>query len=333
MINDLESIVKHKRSTISYRMFHSSKISEIETMSRIILLILLYSFIFLNNVENSSLIKDKILSRLHKKSSVSNRTPPVTRQSHRCYSGCLLIASFNDPLILPDTCEGIETNYACEMIVFLDYNSQEIFLYDFKTSESLTIQNTTYDSATSHLISMTFNDSTILHIFTYICAIGDYCEWTEMQQMIPKLIALKYQPLYKQLLPIVFNFNGHPNMIQCYTDANIVNCTTGVCRYYQYANDDYQLETTRSCGLLESDVIEFEIIRHFPGPSQYDYSTLTFLCDQDRCNDASKEHEIRQIISSNGNEFLGSNSPSLRIHLSWTILNSFFFYAIIIRYF
>lgn len=319
--------------TMSYRIRHLPNIIETEIMSRIRLLILLCLFAVLNNAENSQLLKTKILSRLRKQSSISSRNPPVTRQLHRCYTGCIVIASFNDSLVLPNSCQERETNNTCEMTVILDYASQEILLYGFMTSESLAIQNTTYDSATSHLVVMAFNDSTILHGFTYICATGDYCEWKEMQEIIPKLIALNYQPLYNLLLPTLFNSHGRPNVIECYVDTDLVNCTTGICRYQQYANDDYQLETIRDCTRPESDGLEFEIIRHFPGPSKYDYSTVTFLCDHNQCNDQSKEQQIRQILSSNGNEYIMDNSSSPRINLSWSILNfHVFFCVIIIRY-
>ena len=308
------------------------KTSEIEIMARIVFLILLCLFPLLNNAENFKSVKDRIFTRLRKQPSALGTSPFIARRSHRCYANCYFIIPFNGALVLPSSCEAIETNYTCEMTAIFDYSSKELLVYDYRTTESLIIQNTTYDSATSHLVSLAFNDSTILHIFTYNCANGDYCEWIEMQQIIPKLIALDYQPLYNLLLPTVFNSGGRPNTTQCYNGSSLVSCASGLCRYYQSVDNDYHIQTTRSCHRFESDLIEFEVTRHSPGPSRYDYSTLSFICDQDRCNDESKETVIRQIISSNGNEYLTISTASSGLNLSWLLISFSFFYILIIRY-
>jgi hypothetical protein len=217
------------------------------------------------------------------------------------------------------------------MSIIIDYPTQEILFYSYQVSGSLTYDNITYDSSTSHLAYLTVNEDPILHFFDYICAVGNGCEWEYMQQIIPKLIHLNYQPLYDLLLPKVFNFDGHPSLTQCYNNTVLVNCSSGSCRYYHSVDNNYQLEINRECSLFEISSVEIGLVQYFPGPSKHDYSTLDFICDKDRCNDQSNVDEIMQIISLNANEYIYAHS--LGIKLQWTSLIFYFLSFILIKKF
>jgi hypothetical protein len=307
--------------------------------------------LLLKNAENFQLTKNQILSHLGKQPSPLNAPTSIARQSHTCLVDCDFTLSFTEPLILPDNCNPLETSDACEMIITLDYKIQTISLYSYASAESLTIGNTTYDSATLHLAYFEFNDSSIFHIFDYTCAAGNYCEWEYMQQIIPKLILFNYQPLYNSLLPKLFNSNGHPGLTQCYRDTDLVNCSSGTCEYYQSADNNYQLEITRDCSFFQTSSVESGLARYFPGPAIHDYDVVGFTCDIDQCNDQSNENEIRQIISSNGNEYITTISYSSEISsstgneysttisyssgikLQWISFSLYFLNFILIKYF
>ncbi len=287
--------------------------------------------LLLKNVENFQLTKNQILSHLRKHPSALNAPTSIARQSHTCLVDCFFILSFNDSLILPDDCNPQETNSSCEMILVIDYRSQDMLLLAYPNSETLSRDNITYDSATSHLAYFTFDDNSILHYFDYTCATGNDCEWEYMRQIIPKLILIDYQPLYNLLLPKIVNTNGHPSLTQCYNNTELVNCSSGRCQYYQMLDNNYQLISNRVCSIFDWSWVEIGLERYFPGPAIHDNDIIGFACDIDQCNDQSNEYEIRQIISSNANEYIYANSSGIK--LQWISFSLYFLNFILIKYF
>ncbi len=294
---------------------------------------IVFLLLLLKNVENFQLTKNQILSHLRKQPSALNAPTSIVHQSHTCLVGCIFTLSFNDSLILPANCNGRETNSSCEMTIIINYRSQDILLFSYQNSESLIRDNITYDSATSHVAYLTFYDDSILHFVDYICATGNNCEWEYMRQIIPKLILIDYEPLYNSLLPKIFNTNGHPSLTQCYNNTELVNCSSGTCEYYQRLDNNYELISTRECSIFEWSWVEIGSERYFPGPAIHDYDTIDVGCDKDQCNDQSNTDEIRQIISSNSNEYITTISYSSGIKLQWISFSLYFLNFILIKYF
>jgi len=212
--------------------------------------------ILLNNVENFKLIQNKIRSRLQNHLFELKAITPIARDLHTCLIDCDFELSFNDALVLPETCNSIETNSACRISIAINYEYQSISFYFYEIRESLTIDNITYDSATVHLAYFEYSNNLIDHFFGYICGTGNNCDWEYAQQIIPKLIILDYQSLFNLLLPKVYNSNGHPNMTQCFRDTELINCSSGTCEFFQSVDDDYYLQISRDCSVFQESSIE-----------------------------------------------------------------------------
>jgi hypothetical protein len=285
-------------------------------MYRIPTIIVFCLLLLLEHAGSFKLTPTKILSRLRKQPLELKGSASIPRDLHTCSAGCSFTLSFNDSLVLPDNCPSIETDHACEMNIIIDYTSQDMLIYSYQNADGLTIANTTYDSAETHFAYFEFNNNSTYHFFDYTCAIGSFCEWEYVQQTIPKLITLNYQSLYHALLPRISNLNGHPDITQCYNDTRLINCSSGSCEFFQSVDDDYNLTISRDCSIFEGTSIEIAKVRYFPGPAKHDYDVLTFTCNKDKCNDQSNEYEIRQIISSEGNEYIHSNSLGRKLNFS-----------------
>lgn len=230
------------------------------------------------------------------------------RQLHRCYVGCFVTISFNDTVTMPTHCNVGETDLGCEITATLNYADQSIFMYSYRIAENLTIDNITYESTTSHVADFKFDADTTRHLVKYVCALDDFCEWEYIIQIIPNLITLNYQPLYDSLLPEVSNINGHPAVTECFNNTELVNCSLGTCQFFQTIDNDYKLSTTRRCSILEERFVEAGKVRHLPGPSEHDYDIVTFTCDLNQCNDEINEYEIKQIIVTEGNEYITTST-------------------------
>jgi hypothetical protein len=279
--------------------------------------------LLLGNVENFKLNRNRVHSHLQNQPSELKAPTSITRQLHTCLTGCIFTLLFNDSLVIPESCSHTETDHACEMLIFIDYQSQEIFFDFFNNAANLTIGNISYDSAAEHLAYINFNLYSVLHIVDYTCATGDYCDWEYAQETIPKLILLNYQPLINSLLPKIFNPNGHPDTIQCYTDTELVNCSSGSCQYFQSTHDNYTLQISRGCGFFNESSIEVGTRRYIPGPAIHDYNVLDFICNYNGCNSQSNEYEIRQIVASYGNEYINIISATSTTSIaSTTSINS-----------
>jgi hypothetical protein len=260
--------------------------------------------------DGSRLNKYKDLARLKKHPGDLKASTSITRQSHICTIDCDFQLSFNDPLVLPNDCDKITTNYACEMIATIDYASKQIFFYSYSSSESLTIDNTTYDSATTHIALFEYMDNAMYHLFDYTCANGDDCEWVYMKEIIPKLILLNYQPLYDSTLPLVHNAIDQPVVTECYDMTGLVNCSIGACWFLKSVDTDHNLETLRNCADFAESSVEVGKVQYSPRPAKYDYDVLTFTCNKKQCNGPSNVLEMNKIISSKGNEYISSTQTS-----------------------
>jgi hypothetical protein len=287
-------------------------------------------FILLNNVENFKLIQNKIRSRLQTHPFELKAITPVARDLHTCLINCYFELSFNDPLVRPETCNSIETDSACEISITINYEYQSISFYSYENAESLTIDNITYDSATIHLAYFEVSNNLIYHFFDYTCGTGNDCDWKYAQQIIPKLISLDYQSLFNLLLSKVYNSNGHPNMTQCFRDTELINCSSGTCEFFQSVDDDYNLQISRDCSIFQDSSIEIGNARYIPGPAKHDYDIIGFTCNQDQCNDQANEYEIKEIISSNGNEFININSLGTKFQI--TSFSLYFLVLFVIKY-
>lgn len=244
----------------------------------------------------------------------------TTRQSHICTIDCDFVLSFNDPLVLPKECVQIETDFACEMVITIDYTNKEILFYSFENSESLTIDNITHDSATLHMALFEYVDNIIYHVFDYTCATGNDCEWTYIKEMIPKLIVLDYQPLFNSLSPILYNSNGQHEMIECYNNSELANCSSGACWLLQSADSIF-----RECSVFPDSFIEIGKSRYIPGPAKQDYDILNFVCNKETCNGPLNERAVKTLISTGGNEYISS------LGIRSQLINSYFLGLILIN--
>ncbi len=286
--------------------------------------------LLLNIVDNFNLIQNKIRSRLQNPSYELKSNTSTARLSRTCFIDCNFMLTFDEPLVQPEACNGTETDYACAMIITIDYQLQEIEFSSLTDAESLTIDSITYDSLSEHVVYLEYSDNSTYHVLYYVCATSNYCEWEYVQQIIPKLIDLDYQPLYNLLLPKVSNSNGRPNITQCYSDNKLVNCSSGSCEFFQSVDDHYNLFISRDCDGSRQSSVRIANVRLIPGPAKYDYDTIGFTCNKDQCNDQGNEYEIKQIISLNGNEFISIRSLGTKLQL--TNFGLYFLGLVLIQY-
>ena len=228
------------------------------------------------------------------------------RQLHRCYVNCFFIISFNDTVSMPTDCTIDETDLGCEVTAILNYQERSISIYSYRIAGSLIVDNSSFESITSHVAHFEFGDGVVNHLIDYICALGDFCEWEYITQIIPKLITLNYEPLYNSLLPKVFNVHGHSNLTECYNNTELVHCPLGTCQFYENINDDddYKLTKTRFCSVFGERFVEAGQVRYSPSSPKYDHDIISFTCDLNKCNDEITEKEIKQIIITQGNEYI-----------------------------
>jgi hypothetical protein len=236
---------------------------------------------------------------------------------------------FNESLTLPNDCNQAVTNSACDMGIIIDYAVEEIFFVAFQNPGGLIFDNITYDSSASHYAYFaSIADDPYIHIFDYVCATGDRCEWEYMQQILPELLRLNYEPMHRLLLPQMQNPNGHPNFTECYNNIEFFNCSSGSCAYFQSITNTNQLEPERGCSPFATGSVAVGATRYSPGPSIHDNGYIDIVCDSNQCNDESNINEIKRIISQNANGYIYL-SHSSRVKLQWTM--NFIF--ILITYF
>ena len=283
-------------------------------------------FLLINNVESRKLISNKHISRLQNSFPESKIT---TRQSHKCYASCAFILYFNASLIVPDECNKNDTVRACEMELTIFYKEQYMLVYFYNSPSSLTIENITYQSIALHLADFEFNDNTTIHIVDYTCGTGDFCEWEYMKKIIPELIKFDYQLLYNSLLTQVSDSNGQQNIVECYKDSEIINCTSGGCLFFQSLDNYYNISITRGCAFTHMTSVSMGKVRFSPGPAKHDYVIMDFVCNKDKCNDQSNEDVIRKIISSQGNDYIIDRSLGTKLRLTSFILSFIFIHTLI----
>jgi hypothetical protein len=286
--------------------------------------------LLLNTVENFNLIQNKIRSRLQNPSYELKSNTSTARVSRTCLGNCESIFTFNESLVRPEACNQIETDYACEMIITIDYEYQEIGFLPFNIGESLTIDSITYDSVAEHFAYLLYSENSAYHILYYACLTGNYCEWEYAQQIIPQLLAINYTSLYNLLLPKVSNSNGRPNITQCYSDNELVNCSSGSCEFLQSTDDDYNLFISRDCNIFRESLVEIGQVRYTPGPAKHDYDTLDFRCNINECNGETNEYGIKEIISSNWIQSISSDSLGTKFRL--INFNLYFLGFVLIQY-
>jgi hypothetical protein len=108
------------------------------------------------------------------------------------------------------------------------------------------------------------------------------------------LIDLDYQPLYNLLLAKVSNSNGHPSITQCFSNTELVNCSSGSCKFFQSVDDHYNLLIFRDCDGIRQNSVRIANVRFTPGPAKHNYDTIDFTCNKDQCNDQANEYEIKK---------------------------------------
>lgn len=266
---------------------------------------ILVVLLLLDNIENSKLFQEKLQSRLaQKESSELQVSSSNTRQLHRCYRGCSFQRSFNESLVIDETCNEIESDRPCEMIVFVDHEGENILFLLLSNAANLIFDNITYDSSVEHLAHLELSDNGTEHIIDYACSTGDFCEWEYAQEVLPKVIQLDYRPLLNLLAPKLVNSGGHPDVTECYVDnMELANCSSGSCQFFQSVDGNYEVLIVHRCIGFANSFLEVGTVRHTPGPAKHDYNILSYTCDYDKCNNQSIENEVRQILCSNANEY------------------------------
>ena len=168
-------VIKHKRYTVYYQVFyyrvfdniyfHKTSDNYFVSMFQISTIVIFWLFLLMNNGENFKLTGNTHLSRLRKQTHEQKASRPATRQVRRCYTGCDWEFSFNDSLSLPPNCNETETNYACEMLVLVDYTRQRLVYDSYLGEESLTVDNITYDSLAEHVALIGYPGGLKDHLF------------------------------------------------------------------------------------------------------------------------------------------------------------------------
>ena len=238
-----------------------------------------------------------------------NRIALSVRQSHQCYTNCSYRGSFSDTITQPPNCTVIQSNVACHLEITVNYTSSTVVISSSSLDEYFGIDVNIVDKAEAHYTYFDYESSVKYHSTLYYCTSGDNCAWTYAKEIISKLTALNYDPLYNSLSEKLINSGTASNVVQCYNSSNeLVSCPNGICWYY---SPYYETSEPRDCdifngyGYLITGSVYFIV-----GTNKNSSNFLGFNCNIDQCNSDANVNEIKEIIRTQGNEYINYGTSS-----------------------
>ena len=253
--------------------------------------------------------QDKFRADLPQKLSNENTTVLRSREL-LCYTNCSYYGSFNDTVNLPANCTGVQSSSGCYVKITLDYTKLIVSLNLYPAETHLGSNKIIFDKVEYHYFDFIFISNDIAHISTYYCTSDDYCAWNYAKEIIPKLIALNYEPLYNSLLPKLYHSGSSPNVTLCHDIfTGITGCPNGSCWYYHLL---FGLLDNRSCYPWDSSYVYMATgIEYYVLNSNItSYNHLEFECNIDQCNSDANVNEIKEIIRTQGNEYINYGTSS-----------------------
>jgi len=248
------------------------------------------------------------------------------RQSRQCYTNCRYRGSFSDTVNPPANCTLVPSNGGCFLQIRVHYTNSIVEIYSQSLPDYLDFNINILDKIEAHFIYFIYVASEKYQHTNYYCTSGDNCDWNYAKDIIPKLTALNYDPLYNSLSEKLINSGTASNVVQCYnTSYQLVSCPNGTCWYYSRY---YETSEERNCDIFNGfDYLITGSEYYIVGTNKDSSNFLDFNCNIDKCNSEANENEIRKIISSQGNEFIGGN-VSANTKIQYLNLSLFFMFCI-----
>lgn len=255
--------------------------------------------------------RHKFIPHLQKKSFNANATILSPRESHYCYINCTYVGFFTDTVKPPVDCSLVNTNGGCFLKAILDYTYSIVTISSISNYYYLDDDGITIDKSESHKTYLAYPSNSKYHLFEYYCTSADGCDWNYAKEIIPKLIAIDYQPLYDSFSTKLFYSGSSSNLTQCYNNLDeLITCVYDKCVYEHF---DFEITKDKDCYhyyYYDSAFLLAGTAYYTSNSSINSSNYLYFVCNIDKCNGDENVNEIRQIINTQGNRYINYKSYS-----------------------
>lgn len=219
----------------------------------------------------------------------------VGRDIHiNCTAQCSFQMSFDDELQRPSNCLQQTTSDRCVAQVTILYHIRQISV-NFRTTDLESNENdfTLYAiQQVSHIFNSNYTSYTII----FVCFFGDDCDWLYIHDIINRFINIDYTFIFNEFKYLLYD-SSNKGVSQCYSQNKMIDCNNGICSSLISQDNSH---VNRSCIYLSDFNVGIDIRRYriFSDLSEENQNYVSYVCNQNFCNNPTIENSIQSKIES-----------------------------------
>lgn len=216
-----------------------------------------------------------------------------------CTAQCSFQMSFDDELQRPSKCLQRITSDRCVARVAIFYHIRQISVY-FRTTGSESNEEDFTLYATQQ-VSHIFNSNHTSYMIIFACFSGDDCDWIYTRGVINRFTKINYTFIFHNFKLLLYN-NSNKGVSQCYKQNKIIDCNHGVCSSLVSQENPH---VNRSCVYLSDFNVGIDIRRYriFSELAVESQNYISYLCNQNICNNPTTETAIKSMIQKHSSLF------------------------------